>query len=429
MSIGTNVKPILIVIVAVIFTASCGGGGAPATITPEAQTIDYSSNPAAQAAMKELALELSAPLESISVVSGEPIRWTNSCLEVPREGETCAAVITPGYAFVLDASGQKFRAQTDESGENVRIVNPSVDRIAGALNARERLAAQLHLNYGAITIERGDPVLWKDACFEVPLSGVDCQEKDIPGFRVILEALTNRYEYRTNLAGDRVILASAPQPSIGRIAITFHRDEPDCIDAQIGPGGVAFGDCGGPQLQGLFASGGRVSELASFTAAYQSFSAESPVGRIEFTGTGRKIAELSIKRSLAEWAALVVEEAISGESTATMGLAISWHREGGVNGACDDLAIYRSGEVIADSCADGKARSIGKTRLDAARLDQLFAWIDTFAPAEITIGAGSQADKAEVKLAFSGDGSGEMNDATRKDLTDFAAAIFAEMSR
>lgn len=422
-------KTTIVLLIAVLLTASCGGGEAPTAIPQETQTIDYSNNPAARAAKQELALELSAPLESISVISGEPIRWTNSCLEIPREGETCAAVITPGYAFVLEASGQKFRAQTDESGENVRIVNPSVDRIAGALNAREVLAAQLHLNYGAITIERGDPVLWKDACFEIPLSGVDCPAQETPGFRVILEALTNRYEYRTNLAGDRVILASAPQPSIGRIAITFHRDEPDCIDARIGPGGVAFGDCGGPQIQGLFAAGGHISELASFTAAYESFSAESPVGRIEFTGTGRKIAEPSVRRSIVEWTALVVEEARSGNSQAGWGLAIGWHREGGVNGACDDLAVYRSGEVIADSCADGNARSIGKTRLDAAQLEKLYAWIDAFEPSEIMLEAGSQADDAAVNLAFSGAGSSELDDATRQEMLDFAADIFDSLAK
>lgn len=412
-----------------LLTASCGGGEAPTATPRETQTIDYANNPAARAAMQELALVLSAPLESISVVSGEPIRWTNACLEIPREGETCAAVVTPGYAFVLEASGQKFRAQTDESGENVRIVNPSVDRIAGALNAREVLAAQLHLNYGAITIERGDPVLWKDACFEVPLSGVDCPKQEIPGFRIILEALANRYEYRTNLAGDRVILASAPQPSIGRIAITFHRDEPDCIDARIGPGGVAFGDCGGPQIQGLFAGGGRISELASFASTYQSLTIDTMSGSIELTGTGKKAAEPSVQRSIAEWAALVVDEAVSGKSDAARGLVIGWHREGGVNGACDNLAVYRSGEVIADSCMDGNARSIGKTRLNAEQLDQLFGWLDSLTSTEIIVEAGSQADGATVNVVFQGNGSQEMDKSTRQGLLDFTAGIFAMMSK
>jgi hypothetical protein len=401
--IGISVKPTIILLIAIFFTASCGGGGTPATVTPELEPTSFSNNPAAMAAMQELALELSVPLESVSVVSGETIRWTNSCLEIPREGETCAAVVTPGYAFVLEVSGQKFRAQTDESGDNVRIVNPSVDRIAGALNAREVLAVQLHLNYGAITIESATPVLWKDECFEVPLTGQTCPAVEVAGFRVLLEALTNRYEYRTNLPGDRVTLASAPQPSIGRIAITLHREEPNCLDAQISPGGVAFGDCGGPQIQGLFAGGGRISELASFTAAYQSFTIDTAAGSIEFTGTGRKTAEPSVQRSIAEWAALVVDEAVSGKSDAARGLAIGWHREGGVNGACDDLAVYRSGEVIADSCMDGNARSIGKTRLDA--------------------------DRVAVNLVFPGSGSQEMDDATKQNLLDFAAGIFAVMSK
>ena len=109
------------------------------------------------------------------------------------------------------------------------------------------------------------------------------------------------------------------------------------------------------------------------------FEAETPSGWISFRGQGSLKTGPAEQRALAEWARLMLLEAQSGRSTPDQGLALAWHREGGIAGFCDDLLVYAYGRVQATNCKSSPADA-RTLQLDAAQLEQLFTWLDGYLP-------------------------------------------------
>lgn len=76
--------------------------------------------PAVPAAMQALAQELGRTPEEIKVVRYEQADWPDVCLGLPREGEQCAQVVTPGWKVMLSLDGADYELHTDEFGIQVR---------------------------------------------------------------------------------------------------------------------------------------------------------------------------------------------------------------------------------------------------------------------------------------------------------------------
>lgn len=70
-----------------------------------------------------------------------------------------------------------------------------------AASAQRALAEQLGLNIQSITIVQVEPVEWPDACLGIETEGMACAQVITPGFRVILEANGQRYEFHTDSQG------------------------------------------------------------------------------------------------------------------------------------------------------------------------------------------------------------------------------------
>jgi len=79
-----------------------------------------------------------------------------------------------------------------------------------ALNARQDLAQKLNIPVDEITIVSVEAVEWPDGCLGVHIAGIMCIQVITPGYRVVLEANGELYEYHTNENGSHVILAGAP---------------------------------------------------------------------------------------------------------------------------------------------------------------------------------------------------------------------------
>lgn len=87
---------------------------------------------------------------------------------------------------------------------------PASEAPRAALKAREDLAQKLNIPVDEITIVSVEQVEWPDGCLGVHTPGIMCIQVITPGYRVILEANGELYEYRTNENGSQVILAGAP---------------------------------------------------------------------------------------------------------------------------------------------------------------------------------------------------------------------------
>jgi hypothetical protein len=281
----------------------------------------------------------------------------------------------------------------------------------------------------AITIASVEAVDWPDACLGVSLPDVMCAQVITPGFRVVIEANGQQYEYHTDATGGQIVLANAPQAQVGDLWIDWQQTQDTCQALQIGSAGLAFGPCMGRMMSGRLLTPEREQELRTFLETYAPFRADTPAGVINFTGTGRGEATLAEQRMIAEWARQVRLEAESGRSGASWGLAFAWHREGGIAGFCDDLTVYVTGLVYAASCKNQSATALGQRFLTADELAQLYMWIDTYAQFEMKQSDGAVADSMTTTLIFSGAGEQTADAATQQAIADFAAALYTGMAQ
>lgn len=107
---------------------------------------------------------------------------------------------------------------------------------------------------------------------------------------------------------------------------------------------------------------------------------------------------------------------------------VSWHREGGIAGFCDDLTAYVSGELSASSCRSQLAQTLARRQMSAQELAQLQGWIDAYAPFEYTHSDGPVADSMAVNLQFSGAGATPADEAAQQEILRFVESLYTEMT-
>ena len=303
--------------------------------------------------------------------------------------------------------------------------------VGAALSARQILAQRLQLPLDAITIVSAEPVEWPDGCLGVAAAGVMCMQVITPGYRVTLTAQGDTYVFHTDEAGGQVQLASAPEPQIESVDLVWRLEETGmCNSATIGAQQIAFGPCEGPLASApLIEEMGRPAEVAEFVQAYAPFEAETAAGSITFSGTGTTVATPAEQRMLAEWARLIFLEAQGGRSGASWGLVFAWHREGGIAGFCDDVTVYVTGQVYITSCKGNQPEAIGKRRLTADELAQIYTWVDELQSFEFGQKDAAVADAMQVQLTFSGAGERVATAEEQQTMQDFAAALAADTTQ
>ncbi len=73
-----------------------------------------------------LADRLSAPVDSLALVSDEPVSWSDASLGCPEEGMAYAQVITPGHRITFSYQGERYEVHTsrdDGAGPQLRMVS------------------------------------------------------------------------------------------------------------------------------------------------------------------------------------------------------------------------------------------------------------------------------------------------------------------
>lgn len=63
---------------------------------------------------------LGVPVESIQLVSIDPMEWSDGCLGLPEQDEVCTQAVTPGWLLVFSADGQEYRFRVDQTGTVIR---------------------------------------------------------------------------------------------------------------------------------------------------------------------------------------------------------------------------------------------------------------------------------------------------------------------
>lgn len=232
---------IVIIGVAIALLTACASGATPtvtrpapptptatasATITPPAQGATpgaiaspgtpgtaTSWPPIVRQAVAALASEARIPASDIRVVRADPREWPDTSLGCPQPGRVYLDVITPGYLVVLQARGQQYEYHTDQSKMVVRCDNTQSSATPGTPGgtttpvsdlpnpvrlAIAALADDLHIAQSAVEVVAVEPTEWPNSSLGCPQPGRAYLQIVTPGYRVVLAASGQRYEYHTN---------------------------------------------------------------------------------------------------------------------------------------------------------------------------------------------------------------------------------------
>lgn len=161
-----------------------------------------------------------------------------------------------------------------------------------------------------------------------------------------------------------------------------------------------------------------------FQETYASFEAETAGGHLTFAGRGDAEATPAEQRMIAEWAR-VAANVIQNGDTSGVGLLLSVHREGGLAGVCEDIALYASGELSITSCK-GNGQTLATGRLGSTQLEQLFSWVDTYTSVEADHNEEVPADGLANHLVFVGRGDVLPGEAEQEAMLTFAGELYAQ---
>jgi hypothetical protein len=100
-------------------------------------------------------------------------------------------------------------AEPTASGPNTGLqTRPQADAWANApqaaLMARGALVQQLGVDPDTIMLVSADQIDWPDACLGIQTPGLMCAQVITPGYKVVLGANGNQYEFHTNADGSNV---------------------------------------------------------------------------------------------------------------------------------------------------------------------------------------------------------------------------------
>ena len=196
-----------------------------------------------------------------------------------------------------------------------------------------------------------------------------------------------------------------------------------CQTTVFSSGNLSYGECGKSLTVATPQTTAHAPRFAEISDLFTSFTARTPAGSLIFKGSGNSVPTTAEKRAIAEWAKLMYEVARAGRAGASWSLAFAWHREGGVGGFCDDVAVYLSGLVIVSDCKGFNAQ----TYLTASQLEQLYGWIDQLSNIDYDDSNAPVADGMKITLVLTGNGSRQADEQTIRDLLDFAATLDAQL--
>lgn len=292
------------------------------------------------------------------------------------------------------------------------------------------LADQYQINSDEISFVDKQPVEWPDSCLGVDQPGIMCAMHVVDGYQITLSANQESYEVHTNMDGSQTVLVPGPIPAATGVSFTKLSDNTCQTFIFSENYEAALGACGSDLDPISLADDVRANELAHYIATYQSFTLNTSDGFLNFAGAGSQQSTPAEKRSILKWAQLTYSELQSGtEITSDMndGLILSWHREGGIAGFCDDLSIYTTGKVIATDCKNDATKLVGEDWLNSDQLAQVFEWEDSFAWFKYSPQTGATADAMQIDLNFNGTGD-IVSESEQQEVATFAQDLFEQIA-
>lgn len=208
-----------------VVITGCGAPPAPGTRpeqTPIVQpigtpviTVPKEAEELVQAAREALAARLNQVDEAVDVIDAEAAEWPTAAMGCPEPDRIYAQVITPGYSIRLKTAGEVYEVHVSKRGqvvfcdtgeESMEMKVPSEAEPA-VMAARRDLASRVGVDVEDVQIMEFEAVQWPDSSLGCPEPGKMYLQVITPGYRVVLQAAGQTYEYHTN-RGDRAVLCT-----------------------------------------------------------------------------------------------------------------------------------------------------------------------------------------------------------------------------
>lgn len=178
-------------------------------LSPLEETVDLpaGSETVVAKTRQDLAERLLIDPDQVRVVSVEAVQWRDSSLGCPQPGMNYLQVITPGYRIELEVGGEIY---TYHAGQERAIYcgEPAItggaeptpkDQLVAA--ARADLAGRLGVAEDEIEVASVERVEWRDGSLGCPQPGMMYPQVITPGYRIVLSAGGQEYDYRASLKG------------------------------------------------------------------------------------------------------------------------------------------------------------------------------------------------------------------------------------
>ena len=268
------------------------------------------------------------------------------------------------------------------------------------------LSEKLSLTADKITLVSTEAVTWPNGCLGIVQMGVMCTQAEVPGFKIILEANGQKYEFHTNQDGSIVMLAEGAQDSgavedivIKQLAANLQLKESDI--SVVSSTAIEFNDaCLGVAVEGVLCAQvvtpGHIIVLEAKGMQYE----------YHTNADGSRIQPAT--------------------------LAMVWKREGGIAGFCDTMTVFRSGEVYTTQCkpqAEGRMGTFARL-LSSAQQKQFMDWMAQFGEEKLDASDPSGvADRMVVTLNLFGSGSKQITKSDQQALFEFAQNLYQKLSQ
>ncbi|MCC6300422.1 MAG: hypothetical protein IT314_14100 [Anaerolineales bacterium] len=272
--------------------------------------------------------------------------------------------------------------------------------------AVERLASILNLPPEKIGVVSTEAVEWPDGCLGIERPGMMCTQAIVPGYRILLEAEGEQFEFRTNESGSQVAQAGSAAP-IGLME--------EAIMAQ------------------LAANLGLDIDKISLVGSSEVEFPDSCLG-VAFMDEACAQVVTPGKIIVLEANGLQFEYHLSADGTRVQPatLALTWTREGGIAGFCDRLTVFLSGEVYGSNCraqgSDAEMKILADL-LSTSEREKFFSWVQEFGQADIEVSDPvAAADRMIVTLEFQGNGSDQPSEIEKQVLLEFAQSLYQKLN-
>ena len=282
----------------------------------------------------------------------------------------------------------------------------SVDLTPAQRAAINALIEQLNLSADKIKLISTEAVTWPNGCLGIVRIGVMCTQAEVPGFKIILEANGQKYEFHTNQDGSIVMLAEGEQDTgavedivIKQLAANLQLKESNI--SVVSSTGIEFNDaCLGVAVEGVLC---------------------------DQVVTPGHIIVLEAKGMQYEY-----HTNADGSRIQPATLAMVWKREGGIAGFCDTMTVFLSGEVYTSQCkspADGKSGTFANL-LSSAEQEHFMDWMTQFSQEKLDASdPAGVADRMMVTLDIFGMGNKQVTKSDQQVLFEFAQNLYQKLTQ